>query len=171
MKVPEKTEFPGTGPSGNGISPDVKSQGQWLHLIRRTMVIPPPTRHTRTIPAGGFQRFDSLFVSGCAGVQSGQAASRCWAAESVSLERATAELLAIGPPGLRKANCPHRRSPVSGMERKRDHPMGLGRSKSVSVRRNLMINCSVNAKVGLRVIDKAAIICPCSNWCTTPSLR
>jgi hypothetical protein len=28
LKVPEKNEFPGTGPSGNGISPNIKSQGQ-----------------------------------------------------------------------------------------------------------------------------------------------
>src|ERR1700690_3196162 len=28
MKVPEKNEFPGTGPSGNGISTNVKNQGQ-----------------------------------------------------------------------------------------------------------------------------------------------
>jgi hypothetical protein len=30
LKVPEKNEFPGTGPSGNGISPNIKSQGQWI---------------------------------------------------------------------------------------------------------------------------------------------
>src|ERR1700676_1658364 len=34
LKVPEKAEFPGTGPSGNGISPNVKNQGQWLHLVK-----------------------------------------------------------------------------------------------------------------------------------------
>src|SRR6202790_3789041 len=34
MKVPEKNEFPGTGPSGNGISPNIKTQGQWIHLIK-----------------------------------------------------------------------------------------------------------------------------------------
>src|SRR6266853_5948379 len=28
LKVPEKSEFPGTGPSGNGISPAVKSQAE-----------------------------------------------------------------------------------------------------------------------------------------------
>ena len=34
LKVPEKSEFPGTGPTGNGISPSVKTQGQWIHLIK-----------------------------------------------------------------------------------------------------------------------------------------
>ena len=34
MKIPDKKEFPGTGPSGNGISPDIKTQGQWIHLVK-----------------------------------------------------------------------------------------------------------------------------------------
>ena len=34
LKVPEKNEFPGTGPSGNGISPNIKNQGQWIHLVK-----------------------------------------------------------------------------------------------------------------------------------------
>jgi hypothetical protein len=34
LKVPDKSEFPGTGDSGNGISPNVKTQDQWLHLIK-----------------------------------------------------------------------------------------------------------------------------------------
>ena len=32
MKVPGKNEFPGTGPSGNGINPNMKSQAMWLRL-------------------------------------------------------------------------------------------------------------------------------------------
>jgi hypothetical protein len=34
IKVPDKSEFPGTGPSGNGISPDVKNQAQWLRMLK-----------------------------------------------------------------------------------------------------------------------------------------
>src|SRR5678809_1312057 len=30
LRVPDKNEFPGTGQNGNGISENVKSQGQWL---------------------------------------------------------------------------------------------------------------------------------------------
>src|SRR5262245_49552796 len=30
LKVPEKSEFPGTGPQGNGLATHLKSQGQWL---------------------------------------------------------------------------------------------------------------------------------------------
>src|SRR5512141_732678 len=34
MRVPDKSEFPGTGPQGNGISPDVKSQADWLRTLK-----------------------------------------------------------------------------------------------------------------------------------------
>jgi hypothetical protein len=34
LKVPDKSEFPGTGPKGNGISENMKSQAQWLELVK-----------------------------------------------------------------------------------------------------------------------------------------
>src|SRR6266850_1595545 len=34
LKVPDKSEFPGTGSKGNGIPETMKSQGQWLHLVK-----------------------------------------------------------------------------------------------------------------------------------------
>jgi len=34
LRAPESSEFPGTGPKGNGIPENVKSQGQWLHLLK-----------------------------------------------------------------------------------------------------------------------------------------
>src|SRR6266576_2986814 len=34
LHVAERTEFPGTGPKGNGIPENMKSQGQWLHLVK-----------------------------------------------------------------------------------------------------------------------------------------
>src|SRR5207245_2452179 len=34
LKVPDKSEFPGTGPKGNGIPENMKNQGQWLHLLK-----------------------------------------------------------------------------------------------------------------------------------------
>jgi hypothetical protein len=34
LRVPDKGEFPGTGPEGNGISPNVKSQAQWMRTIK-----------------------------------------------------------------------------------------------------------------------------------------
>ncbi len=34
MRIPGKSEFPGTGPEGNGISPNVTSQAQWLRSVK-----------------------------------------------------------------------------------------------------------------------------------------
>jgi len=54
LQVPEKNEFPGTGPTGNGISPGVKTQGQWIHLIKTDSCESCHqlgNRYTRTIPA------------------------------------------------------------------------------------------------------------------------
>src|SRR5712692_8158555 len=36
LQVPPKSDFPGTGPTGNGISPNVKSQGEWIRNIVNT---------------------------------------------------------------------------------------------------------------------------------------
>jgi hypothetical protein len=34
LRPPAKSEFPGTGANGNGIPPDLKVQGQWIHNIK-----------------------------------------------------------------------------------------------------------------------------------------
>ncbi len=34
LKVPDPSEFPGTGPDGNGVSVAVKSQAQWLDIVK-----------------------------------------------------------------------------------------------------------------------------------------
>ena len=36
MQLPPKSDFPGTGPGGNGISPTIKSQGEWVRNIVAT---------------------------------------------------------------------------------------------------------------------------------------
>jgi len=36
LQVPPKSDFPGTGPTGNGISPSVMSQGEWIRNIVNT---------------------------------------------------------------------------------------------------------------------------------------
>ena len=34
LRVPSKTEFPGTGPGGNGIAPNMRSQAEWLRNLK-----------------------------------------------------------------------------------------------------------------------------------------
>lgn len=36
LQVPPKSDFPGTGPTGNGISPNIGSQGEWIRQIVNT---------------------------------------------------------------------------------------------------------------------------------------
>ena len=36
MHVPPTSDFPGTGPSGNGISPNIRSQGEWIRQVVST---------------------------------------------------------------------------------------------------------------------------------------
>ena len=34
MQVPDAKEFPGTGPEGNGISPNIRTQAEWLQRTK-----------------------------------------------------------------------------------------------------------------------------------------
>jgi hypothetical protein len=94
LKVPEKNEFPGTGPSGNGISTSVKEQGQWLHLIKTDSCESCHqlgNQYTRTIPPM-FAKFDSPAQAWARRVQSGQAGGAMVGGLSqLGPERATAE--------------------------------------------------------------------------------
>jgi hypothetical protein len=94
LKVPEKNEFPGTGPKGNGIATSVKSQGQWLHLIKTDSCESCHqlgNAYTRTIPEM-FKTFDSPAQAWARRVQSGQAGNAMMGGlNQLGLERATAE--------------------------------------------------------------------------------
>ena len=94
MKVPEKNEFPGTGPTGNGISTNVKSQGQWIHLVKTDSCESCHQlggEYTRTIPAM-FKNFDSPAKAWERRVRSGQAGNAMVSGlGQLGPQRATAE--------------------------------------------------------------------------------
>ncbi len=94
LKVPQKNEFPGTGPKGNGISTSVKTQGQWLHLIKTDSCESCHqlgNAYTRTIP-DLFKSLDSPAQQWTRRVQSGQAGKAMQGGlGQLGLERATAE--------------------------------------------------------------------------------
>jgi hypothetical protein len=53
LKVPDKSEFPGTGPVGNGISPQIQNQAQYVRLIKSggcTACHQLGTKATRELP-------------------------------------------------------------------------------------------------------------------------
>src|SRR5688572_2675620 len=78
LRIPEAGEFPGTGPQGNGISPNMKSQAEWIRAIKSggcTACHQLGTKGTREIPKelGTFpslqHAWERRLASGQAGAQ------------------------------------------------------------------------------------------------------
>jgi hypothetical protein len=77
MQVPPKSDFPGTGESGNGISPNIRAQGEWIRNIVNTdgctgchqMGNPA----TRTIPTSILEQFPDSKMAWDRRIQAGQA--------------------------------------------------------------------------------------------------
>jgi hypothetical protein len=77
LKLPPKSDFPGTGPSGNGIAPSMKSQGEWIRNVVNTDGCTGchqmGNKATREIPASlgtfknGHEAWDRRIQSGQAG--------------------------------------------------------------------------------------------------------
>jgi hypothetical protein len=75
MQIPAKNEFPGTGPTGNGISPNVKSQADFVRLMKSggcTACHQLGTRATREIPES-LGKFPSSIAAWERRIKSGQA--------------------------------------------------------------------------------------------------
>ena len=76
LELPPPSEFPGTGPGGNGISPDIKSQGEWIRSVVNTDGCTGchalGNKATREIP-DALGDFDSHIAAWDRRVQSGQA--------------------------------------------------------------------------------------------------
>src|SRR5262249_36557465 len=78
IRVPEKSEFPGNAPGGNGINPNIKSQADWIQRLKAggcTACHQRGTKGTREIPQalGTFKNsaeaWDRRIKSGQAGAQ------------------------------------------------------------------------------------------------------
>jgi hypothetical protein len=77
LQLPAKNEFPGTGPTGNGINPNMHNQAEWVHLIKTDSCESCHalgTKATRTLPTN-LGTFDSPAQAWARRVQSGQAGS------------------------------------------------------------------------------------------------
>jgi hypothetical protein len=76
LELPAPSEFPGTGPQGNGISPDIESQGEWIRSVVNTDGCTGchalGNKATREIP-DALGDFDSHLAAWDRRVQSGQA--------------------------------------------------------------------------------------------------
>src|SRR5437764_3184255 len=77
IHVPEKNEFPGTGPDGNGIAPNIRTQGDWIRMLKSggcTACHQLGTKGTRELPAA-FSALPSSKAAWERRIQSGQAGS------------------------------------------------------------------------------------------------
>ena len=78
INVPAESSFPGTGPSGNGVNPNMKTQGQFLDIVKTNGCV---TCHqlgnkaTRTIPAT-LGKFANGHEAWTRRIQSGQASTQ-----------------------------------------------------------------------------------------------
>jgi hypothetical protein len=75
LRVPDKREFPGTGPSGNGIPPNMRSQAEWLRSLKSGgcwACHQLGNKATREIPAA-LGSFPSSIEAWDRRIQSGQA--------------------------------------------------------------------------------------------------
>ena len=75
MRIPDTSEFPGTGADGNGISPNVRSQAQWLRNVKSGGCLACHqlgNRATRTIPPS-LGKFPSSLAAWDRRILSGQA--------------------------------------------------------------------------------------------------
>src|SRR3989454_7057941 len=75
IRVPDKSEFPGTGARGNGISPNIKSQAEWLRNLKSGgcwACHQLGNKATREIPKN-LGTFDSSALAWDRRIQSGQA--------------------------------------------------------------------------------------------------
>jgi hypothetical protein len=78
LRVPEKKEFPGTGPTGNGIAPNMATQAQWLRMLKSggcTACHGMGTKGTREIPKA-LGAFPSSVAAWDRRLQSGQAGAQ-----------------------------------------------------------------------------------------------
>ena len=75
LRVPDKGDFPGTGPNGNGINPALRSQEQWLDIVKTNGCNgchALGTKAMRTIPKG-LGEFTTSVDAWQRRIQSGQA--------------------------------------------------------------------------------------------------
>jgi hypothetical protein len=95
LRIPDRSEFPGTGVEGNGISPQVGSQAEWIRAMTSGSCLgchPMGNRATRELPTG-LGQFDSSTAAWQHRVQVGQAGPNMVSSLSrLGMQRAITEL-------------------------------------------------------------------------------
>jgi len=133
LKIPDKSEFPGTGPQGNGISPNVKSQAQFLRAMRTDgcwSCHQLGNKATREIPTM-FANLDSPAKMWERRIQSGQAGGGMTASlTGLGKDRALA-MFADWTNRVAAGELPPAPARPQGIEQCRRHVVGLDQSQSL----------------------------------------
>ena len=176
LKPPDKSEFPGTGPSGNGISPNMKSQAQFLELIKTDSCWSCHqlgNKATRKIPES-LGTFDSPAKAWERRIQSGQAGGNMMGGlGQMGKERALA-MFADWTNRIAAGELPPAPPRPQGAERNVViTEMGLGGPEGVSARRDRDRQAQSHRQrqraCSTGLPRRARTTSPCSTRCTTPT--
>jgi hypothetical protein len=119
LRVPEASEFPGTGPTGNGIAPGVTTQGQWLRAVKSGTCWACHqlgNKATRELPPG-LGTFDSTVAAWERRIQSGQAGAQMMNGLNQLGARRALELFADWTDRVTKGEVPPAPPRPQGIER------------------------------------------------------
>ena len=119
LRVPDKSEFPGTGEQGNGINPNVKSQADWIRLVKSggcTACHQLGTKGTREIPAA-LGHFDSPTAAWSRRILSGQAGGNMSSIFVQLGQRRAAEMFADWTTRIANGEVPPTPPRPTGLER------------------------------------------------------
>jgi hypothetical protein len=119
IKIPDKGDFPGTGPDGNGIAPNIKSQSEWIANLQSlgcTQCHALGSKGTREIPQA-LGQFPSPVAAWDRRVQSGQAGSQMSNALNRFGRKRVLEMFADWTDRIAKGEVPPAPPRPQGMER------------------------------------------------------
>ena len=110
LKVPDRGKFPGTGPSGNGVPENFKTQEQWLDLVKTNGCAPCHQLGnvaTRTLPAtlGHFQFLGGRLAAAPAIRTGGNGDDQHHRPARTPRTAASWRCLRTGPTASPRANC------------------------------------------------------------------
>jgi len=141
MRLPPTSDFPGTGPKGNGISPTIKSQGDWIRQLVNsdgcTSCHQLGNKATREIPTslGTFETSAQAWDPADPDRSGGRRHER-----AIHAGRAIAgarDVRRLDRSGIEGQAARHGSGAASRPRaERRDHHVGLGGSESVSARRD-----------------------------------
>jgi hypothetical protein len=119
IKVPDKSDFPGTGPSGNGINPNIKTQGDYLRQLKSGTCLACHqlgSKGTREIPAS-LGTFPSSEHAWERRLQSGQAGGNMISSLGVMGRERTLKMFADWTDRIAKGEVPPAPPRPQGIER------------------------------------------------------